>query len=62
MSEFKQTWWDMSEFKQTWWDNNINNRYEEFASWVGDSNSLSKVFFRNYIKEKKYTSFYLVNH
>ena len=46
----------MSEFKQTWWDDNLNNRYEEFASWVGDSNSRSKIFFRNYIKEKKYTS------
>jgi ubiquinone/menaquinone biosynthesis C-methylase UbiE len=46
----------MSEFKQTWWDDNLDTRYDEFASWVGDSNSRSKVFFRNYIKEKKYTS------
>jgi ubiquinone/menaquinone biosynthesis C-methylase UbiE len=46
----------MLEFKQTWWDDNLTDRYDEFASWVGDSNSRSKVFFRNYIKEKKYTS------
>ena len=43
-------------FEQTWWDNNLDTRYDEFTSWVGDSNSLSKVYFRNYIKEKKYTS------
>jgi ubiquinone/menaquinone biosynthesis C-methylase UbiE len=46
----------MSEFKQTWWDDNLATRYDEFVSWVGDSSSRSKVFFRNYVKEKKYTS------
>jgi SAM-dependent methyltransferase len=46
----------MKKFEQTWWDNNLNTRYDEFISWVGDSNSRSKVYFRNYIKENKYTS------
>jgi ubiquinone/menaquinone biosynthesis C-methylase UbiE len=46
----------MLEFKQTWWDDNLTDRYDEFSSWIGDSNSRSKVFFRNYIKSKKYTS------
>lgn len=41
-------------FKQTWWDNNLPNRFEEFNSWVGDRNEQSKVYFRNYVKEKKY--------
>lgn len=46
----------MSEFKQTWWDDNLTDRYDEFASWIGDSNSSSKIFFRNYVKQKKYIS------
>ena len=44
----------MSEFKQTWWDQNLDKRYKEFESWVGPKSSVSKVFFRNYIKEKGY--------
>jgi ubiquinone/menaquinone biosynthesis C-methylase UbiE len=42
------------EFKQTWWDNNLSKRFDEFTSWIGSSDSTSKIFFRNYIKEKKY--------
>lgn len=43
-------------FKQTWWDTNLNNRMQEFESWIGDSNSQSKVYLRNHIKEKGYLS------
>lgn len=45
-----------NEFVQDWWDKNLDTRYEEFASWVGDSNSISKKMFREYIKDKEYTS------
>lgn len=46
----------MTEFKQTWWDDNLSKRFEEFSSWIGSSESASKVFFRNYVKEKQYQS------
>jgi ubiquinone/menaquinone biosynthesis C-methylase UbiE len=46
----------MLEFKQTWWDNHLPTRFEEFISWVGPSNNISKVFFRNYVKNKQYKS------
>jgi ubiquinone/menaquinone biosynthesis C-methylase UbiE len=46
----------MEDFKQTWWDENLETRFEEFESWVGGSDSTSKVFFRNYIKNKGYKS------
>jgi ubiquinone/menaquinone biosynthesis C-methylase UbiE len=42
------------EWKQTWWDKNLDKRYAEFESWVGPKSSVSKVFFRNYIKDKGY--------
>jgi ubiquinone/menaquinone biosynthesis C-methylase UbiE len=41
---------------QTWWDENLPTRYNEFASWVGGSESYTKKFFRDYVKEKKYES------
>lgn len=44
----------MSEFKQTWWDQNLPTRFNEFQSWVGASNEPSKVYFRNFVKEKGY--------
>ncbi len=44
----------MEDFKQTWWDDNLDTMYDEFVSWVGGRDSISKVFFRNYIKEKQY--------
>lgn len=47
----------MSEiYKQTWWDNNLtnNNMFNTFLGWVGDSSAESKVFFRNYLKDKDY--------
>jgi SAM-dependent methyltransferase len=36
--------------KQTWWDNNLNSKMQTFLNWVGDSDSESKVFFRNLLK------------
>ena len=44
----------ISIFKQTWWDNNLPNRFEVFNIWIGDKTAQSKVYFRKYIKEKKY--------
>lgn len=44
----------MEDFKQTWWDDNLDKMYDEFVSWVGGRDSTSKVFFRNYVKEKQY--------
>ncbi len=44
----------MGDFKQTWWDDNLDTRFDEFVSWVGGSDSTSKVLFRNYIKERGY--------
>lgn len=46
----------MSDFKQTWWDQNLDTRFQEFESWVGDSNHPSKKMFRDYIKDKGYKS------
>lgn len=46
----------MSDFKQTWWDDNLSTRFDEFASWIGSSESISKVFFRKYVKNKQYKS------
>jgi ubiquinone/menaquinone biosynthesis C-methylase UbiE len=46
----------MDNFKQTWWDDNLNNKFEEFISWVGGSDSTSKVIFRKYVKEMGYKS------
>lgn len=43
-------------FKQTWWDDNLATRFAEFESWVGPSGSMSKAFFRQYIKDKEYKS------
>lgn len=42
--------------KQTWWDKEIKNQFQEFQSWVGKSNALSKIIIRNLIKEKDYKS------
>jgi ubiquinone/menaquinone biosynthesis C-methylase UbiE len=46
----------MKEFKQTWWDKHLPTKLHEFESWVGDSDSESKVIFRRYIKSKGYKS------
>lgn len=43
-------------FKQTWWDNNLPTRFEEFYSWVGSESAHSKVFFREFIKNKGFES------
>lgn len=43
-------------FKQTWWDNNLSLRMEEFSSWIGGSNSTSKIYLREHIKNNKYLS------
>jgi ubiquinone/menaquinone biosynthesis C-methylase UbiE len=43
-----------STFKQTWWDNNLDKRFSEFESWIGSSTAPSKVWARNYVKEKGY--------
>lgn len=45
-----------NEFIQTWWDQNLGERFPEFASWVGNSDVLSKKMFRDYVKDKGYTS------
>jgi ubiquinone/menaquinone biosynthesis C-methylase UbiE len=46
----------MDNFKQTWWDDNLDNKFDEFISWVGGSDSTSKVVFRKYVKEMGYKS------
>ena len=46
----------MIEHQQTWWDNNLGKRFDEFVSWVGSKDATSKVFFRNYVKNKQYKS------
>lgn len=46
----------MSEFKQTWWDDNLETRYKEFESWVGNSDSQSKKWARKYVKDGGYKS------
>lgn len=46
----------MNNFEQTWWDQNLVTRFDEFASWVGDSNQPSKKMFREYVKDKGYLS------
>ncbi len=50
MSDLHDNW------KQTWWDENLEQRFEEFESWVGPSGALSKAYFRTYIKNKEYKS------
>lgn len=42
--------------KQTWWDNNLEKRFNEFESWVGPSSAKSKVWAREYVKQKGYKS------
>jgi len=44
----------MKQFKQTWWDENLGNKFNEFESWIGPSTEASKVYFRQYIKDKGY--------
>jgi ubiquinone/menaquinone biosynthesis C-methylase UbiE len=39
-------------FKQTWWDNNLNSRLNEYLSWLGDKDTESRIFIRNFIKNK----------
>ena len=43
-------------FKQTWWDNNLSKRMDEFKSWIGGSDSISKKYLREYIKQFDYQS------
>lgn len=43
-------------FKQTWWDNNLLKRMDEFKSWIGGSDSISKKYLRAYIKQLDYQS------
>ena len=45
-----------NQFVQDWWDKNLATRYEEFASWIGDSTATSKKMFREYVKSKGYKS------
>jgi ubiquinone/menaquinone biosynthesis C-methylase UbiE len=44
-------------FKQTWWDNNLQNRFDEYLGWLGDTTAESRVFIRQKIKELKIKSF-----
>lgn len=43
-------------FKQTWWDDNLPTRFNEFESWVGPSNSITKSYFRKYVKTRGFKS------
>jgi ubiquinone/menaquinone biosynthesis C-methylase UbiE len=46
----------MTNFKQTWWDLNLENKMETFKSWIGDYNSESKKFIRQYVINNNYAS------
>jgi ubiquinone/menaquinone biosynthesis C-methylase UbiE len=46
----------MTNFKQTWWDEHLPTKFNEFSSWIGDETAESKVFCRNWVKEKQYKS------
>jgi len=46
----------MEKFKQTWWDENLDKQFGSFEIWVGDKTAPSKAYFRNYVKERGYTS------
>jgi len=43
---------------QTWWNKNLSNpeMMKTFEGWIGDQNSVSKIFIRNYVKSKEYKS------
>lgn len=43
-------------FNQTWWDKNLSQKFEEFKGWVGDFNAESKVFTRNFVKQRNHKS------
>lgn len=42
--------------KQTWWDKEIKTQFSEFKSWVGNTSAKSKVWLRDFIITKGYTS------
>lgn len=48
----------MEIYKQTWWDNNLinENMFKTFLGWVGDSSAVSKKKFREFLKNKNFTS------
>jgi ubiquinone/menaquinone biosynthesis C-methylase UbiE len=45
-------------FTQTWWENNLKDdqKFNEYLGWLGDSNSDSRVFIRDNIKEMEIKS------
>lgn len=38
----------------TWWNKNVENRLEDFKSWIGDYNKESKVYCRKYVATAGY--------
>lgn len=46
----------MSSFKQTWWDTYLPTRFDEFNSWIGDYESTTKKYSRDYVMNHKYTN------
>lgn len=40
----------------SWWNNNINNRMDDFKSWVGSHDKESKKNIRQHVIKKKYKS------
>ena len=46
----------MTHFRQTWWNHNLPSRFDEFKTWIGGKDALSKVFCRKMIKNAEYKS------
>ena len=42
-----------NDHKQTWWDDNLHDQtqFNTFLGWIGDYTAISKLFFRNFLKE-----------
>jgi len=39
-----------------WWLDNVHDKFEEFSKWLGDEDNVSRVWFRDFVKENKIES------
>lgn len=45
-------------FEQTWWDDNLNksDKFQEYLGWLGDKESDSRIFIKDFVKNFKISS------